>query len=113
MKSGSRAVLGSQDLDGDVPLELVVAGAVDRGHAALPEELDQPIAPAEDAPISAKVSIVPPAGPAPGGPHGSRARRRRPALRRRLEASAWTGGRRSLEGGSTDAWSQPIVVPAS
>ena len=42
------AVLGTQDLDGDVALELVVAGAVDGGHPALPEQLDQAVPPAED-----------------------------------------------------------------
>ena len=46
---GVLAVLGPQELDRDVALELGVAGAVDRGHAALPEQLDQPVPSAEDA----------------------------------------------------------------
>ena len=46
---GVAAVLGAQDLDGDVAAELAVGGSVDRGHAALAEELDQPISPTEDA----------------------------------------------------------------
>ena len=46
---GVAAVLGPEDLDGDVAAELAVRGAVDGGHAALAEQLDQPIAAAEDA----------------------------------------------------------------
>ena len=42
-------VLGAEDLDRDVAIELGVVGAVDAGHAPLPEELHQPIPPAEDA----------------------------------------------------------------
>ena len=49
-KSGSCAELGPQELDGDVPLELRVARPVDRRHAALPEQLEQPVAAAEGAP---------------------------------------------------------------
>ena len=45
---GVGAVLGAQHLDGDVALELVVAGPVDGRHAALPEQLDQPVPSAED-----------------------------------------------------------------
>ena len=42
-------VLGAEDLDRDVAIELGVVGAVDAGHAPLPEELHQSIPPAEDA----------------------------------------------------------------
>ena len=45
---GIRPVLGPQDLDRDVALELVVAGPVDGRHAALPEQLDQPVPSPED-----------------------------------------------------------------
>jgi hypothetical protein len=45
---GIGAVLGAKDLERDIPLELGVAGSVDRGHAALSEQLDQPIAAAEN-----------------------------------------------------------------
>ena len=47
---GVAAVLGAEDLDGDVAVELVVVGAVDPGHPALAEQLDQPVAAAEDRP---------------------------------------------------------------
>ena len=46
---GVAPVLGAEDLDGDVTAELAVGRAVDRGHPALAEQLDQPISPAEDA----------------------------------------------------------------
>ena len=47
---GVLAELGPQELDRDVALELRVARPVDRRHAALPEELEQPVAPAERLP---------------------------------------------------------------
>ena len=45
---GVGAVLGPEDLDRDVALELVVAGPVDGRHAALSEQLDQPVPASED-----------------------------------------------------------------
>ncbi len=42
--------LGAQQLDGNVALELRVARAIDAGHAALSEKLQQTVSPAEDAP---------------------------------------------------------------
>ena len=47
---GVLAELGSQELDRDVALELRVARPVDRGHAALAEQLEQAVASAERAP---------------------------------------------------------------
>jgi len=43
-------VLRPEELDRDEAIELVVVGAIDPGHAALPEELHEPIAAAEDRP---------------------------------------------------------------
>ena len=47
---GVAAVLGAEQLDGDVAIELVVVAAVDRRHAALAEQLDEPIAATENRP---------------------------------------------------------------
>src|SRR4029079_13672849 len=44
------AVLGPQELGGDVTIELVVVGPIDRRHAALAEQLDEPIAAAQNRP---------------------------------------------------------------
>ncbi len=46
---GVASELGPQQLDGDVALELRVARAIDPGHAALSEKLQQAVSPAEDA----------------------------------------------------------------
>ena len=80
---GVAQVLGAEELDGDVAAELGVAGPVDRRHAALSEQLDQPVATAEDrADLRQTVRSV---GRAPDQPgrvaarHRTR-RRRRPAL---------------------------------
>ena len=45
---GISTVLGSQELDRHVAIELVVVRAEDRRHAALSEQLNEPVAPAED-----------------------------------------------------------------
>ena len=42
------AVFGPQDLDRHVAFELAVASTVDGRHAALAEELDQAVTPAQD-----------------------------------------------------------------
>ena len=84
------AVLGPQDLDRDVALELGVAGPVDRGHAALAEQLDEAVATAED---------------------GRRCRSQVEASEVGAELGCARSGRWSAR--STVAWSQPIVVPAS
>ena len=47
-EAGVRAVLGAQHLDGHVAAELGVVGAVDGGHAALADQLDQAVAAAQD-----------------------------------------------------------------
>ena len=47
---GVLAVLGPQQLDGDVAVELGIAGAVDGGHPALSEQLHQAVAAAERRP---------------------------------------------------------------
>ena len=47
---GVPAVLGAKQLDGDVAIELAVVGPVDGRHAALSEQLDQPIPAAENRP---------------------------------------------------------------
>jgi serine/threonine protein kinase len=54
---GVVAVLRSEDLDGNVPLELGVVGTVDRRHAALAEQLDQPVAATEDLPDLCQASL--------------------------------------------------------
>ena len=65
---GVAAVLGSKDLDGDVSAELLVVGAIDRRHPALPEQLDQPVAAPERAADlrHSVVSFVRPAARGPG-----------------------------------------------
>ena len=73
------AVLGAQDLDRHVPLELGVPGAIDGGHPALAEQLQEPVAPAQD---RADVCHAPPSSgarpPALGAGHGIGRRLRRP-----------------------------------
>ena len=46
---GVAPVLGPQELDRDVPPKLRIVGPIDRGHATLAEQLDQAVAPAQDA----------------------------------------------------------------
>ena len=59
------AVLGSEQLDGNIASKLSVGGAIDRGHAALAQQFDQAISPAEDA--SDLRQIVPSLLPSPPG----------------------------------------------
>ena len=74
------AVLGPQDLDGDVAAQLAIRGAVDRRHAALSEQLDEPIPTAKNAadlrqtriPFASTCSV-------PGAPRPGPARQARPA----------------------------------
>src|SRR5207245_5741869 len=47
---GIAAVLRPQELDRDVAIQLAIVSAVDPGHAALPEELHELVAAAEDRP---------------------------------------------------------------
>ena len=117
-KSGSLPELRAQQLDRHVAIELGVARPVDRGHAALPKELDQAIAAAEDAPdlghgLLVSLSCARPA-PRPGASYRTGSDRRRAqmsSVRRYSRNSLPMSGRASAS--STDAWSQPIVVPAS
>ena len=111
--------LGAQQLDGDVAIELGVARPVDGRHAALPEELDQAIAPAQHAPDLGHGLLVSPLLPRARrrGPRASYRTRSDPpprqmsSERRYSRNSVPRSGRSSAS--STDAWSQPIVVPAS
>ena len=120
---GVLAELGAEELDGDVAIQLGVAGAVDRRHPALAEELDQAVAAAEDAPdLGHGVLSLPRAraaapdvarhrasyhGPVRRGPAADQ----RSSDRRYSRMSPANSGRPSAS--STDARSQPIVVPAS
>src|SRR6185436_20426699 len=47
---GVAQVLGAEQLDGDIASELGVGRPVDRGHAALSEQLHEPVAAAKDRP---------------------------------------------------------------
>src|SRR6185503_18608267 len=80
------AVLRAEELDGDVAVELVVVAAVDRGHAALSEQLDQPVAAAQNRPDFRH------AGPPCGLPcTGSAAGRRRAGIVPRADRFAGPG----------------------
>ena len=118
---GIPAIFGAQDLDRDVTLQLGVAGAVDRRHAALAEQFDQSISTAEDgADLSQGILRMTGRG-APrarivaydAGMSGTVTTRQpwssRP--RRWARSSAARSGRASAR--STVAFSQPMVVPAS
>ena len=145
---GIAAVLGAEDLDRDVAIELGVVGAVDGGHAPLPEELHQPIPPAQDAadlrqiavshrvgwPSGARIVAYRPhalAAPARvqtlrdaltvtvGTDRGTSPRGLRPRLGSAYSSRPWRYSRNSrpssgrASASSTDALSQPMVVPAS
>ena len=115
---GVLAELGPQELDRHVALELRVARPVDRGHAALAEQLEQAVASAEGAPDLGHgvCHLLWPSAPVrPAHPTLRRARarpaRQMSSVRRYSRKAGPVSGRASAS--STDAWSQPIVVPAS
>ncbi len=116
---GVLAELGPQQLDGDVPLELRVARPVDRRHAALPEELKEAVTTPERGPdlghgVLVLLCRAPCAGrilPYAVGRATGSGRGQMSSERRYSRNSGPVSGRASAS--STDAWSQPIVVPAS
>ena len=93
---GIPPVLRPEDLDRDVAVELVIMAAVDPGHATLPEQLDEPVSAAK--------------GPPHLG-HPLTPIRQIPSVWRYCRNSGARSGRSRAS--STDALSQPIVVPAS
>ena len=106
-EGGVAAVLGAQHLDRDVAAELGVVGPVDGRHAALAEQLDQAVAAAEDVSYLGQGR----AAPIAVGPAGARDSAQVEAGRGSRRNSPPMSGRSSAS--STDALSQPIVVPAS
>ena len=54
---GVAAIFGTEDLDGHIAVELVVVAAIDPGHAALTQQLHEPVAPAEDRPDLAQINL--------------------------------------------------------
>ena len=115
---GVAQVFRSQQLDRDVTAQLGVERSIDGRHAALAEQLDQPIATAQDRP-DLRQAVFPLVGApmvgASGGivPHGPGAAvvRQSWSCCRYARNSVARSGR--CRASSTDAFSQPIVVPAS
>ena len=56
---GVAAVLGPEDLDGDVAIELRIVGPIDRRHATLAEEFHESISSAENAADLRQVVVSP------------------------------------------------------
>ena len=103
-EGGVAPVLGVKDLDRDLAAELGVGGAIDRRHAALAQELDEPVSAPEHVAERCHSSISPVFARPPGRIRG-RGRAGSPRTRRPCRAVA--------RASSTDAFSQPIGVPAS
>ena len=98
-----RAVLGTQHLDGHVAAELGVAGAVDGRHATLADQLGKVVSPSQDV---AHVSHA-------RAPSSARQGRTSTQVDGREVASELGADVRRSSASSTEALSQPIVVPAS
>ena len=126
---GVAQVLGSKELEGHVATETGIGRPVDRRHPALADQLDETIATTEDLPdlrqdvpsaVHARPSGTDPRGIVPhavGRPSGrprlrtDSDRRQIGSARRYSRNSPARSGRASAS--STEAFSQPIVVPAS
>ena len=107
------AVLGAQHLDRDVAAQLRVVGAEDRGHAALAEQLDEPVATGEHLSYlgQARRTLRDCALARVASHAHVLATQLRSSPDRKRRNSPPMSGRSSAS--STEALSQPIVVPAS
>ena len=113
---GVAQVLGSEELEGDVAAEPGVRGAIDGRHPAAAEKLDQTVATAQDLPDLRQI-VPSPWWPSRGRdvrcggivPH-ERGRQSWSVFRYARNSVPRSGRVRAI---STEALSQPIVVPAS
>jgi hypothetical protein len=102
---GVAAVLRPEELDGDVAIELGVVGPIDRRHAALSEQLDEPVSTAENRPDLRH------AGPPSCLPRPARAGRRRRIVPRVDGFAGLSFGPRWLGTGQTSGWCQGSWLP--